>query len=82
MEIIYSLSADQKVGLFVHIACLLENCKQGVCKQACKDADAILEDYPEDFKVVSKVLKPLEKAFKVIIDDNQVAAIIMILNKL
>lgn len=82
LEIIYSLSADQKVGLFVHIACLLENCKQGVCKQACKDADAILEDYPEDFKVVSKVLKPLEKAFKVIIDDNQVAAIIMILNKL
>ena len=82
LEIIYSLSADQKVGLFVHIACLLENCKQGVCKQACKDADTILEDYPEDFKVVSKVLKPLEKAFKVIIDDNQVAAIIMILNKL
>ena len=82
LEIIYSLSADQKVGLFVHIACLLENCKQGVCKQACKDADTILEDYPEDFKVVSKVLKPLEKAFKVIIDDNQMAAIIMILNKL
>ena len=82
LEIIYSLSADQKVGLFVHIACLLESCKQGVCKQACKDADTILEDYPEDFKVVSKVLKPLEKAFKVIIDDNQMAAIIMILNKL
>lgn len=82
LEIIYSLTPDQKVGLFVHIACLLENCKQGVCKQACKDADTILEDYPEDFKVVSKVLKPLEKAFKVIIDDNQMAAIIMILNKL
>ena len=82
LEIIYSLSADQKVGLFVHIACLLENCKQGISKQACKEADTILENYPEDFKVVSKVLKPLEKAFKVIIDDNQVAAIIMILNKL
>lgn len=46
-----------------------------------QDTDTIIEDYPEDFKMVSKVLKPLEKAFKVIID-NQMAAIIMILNKL
>ena len=81
-EIIYALNADQKVGLFVHIACLLENCKQGITQPKDKRTDGLIEQYSEDFKTVSKILKPLEKAFKVIIDDNQIAIIIMILNKL
>ncbi len=42
----------------------------------------MINNYLEDFKVVSKILKPLEKAFKVIIDDHQIAIIIMILNRL
>ncbi len=82
LEIIYSLNADQKVGLFVHIACLLENCKLGVHAAKDKNLEEVIENYPDDFKTVSKVLKPLEKAFKVIIEDDQIAVIIMILNKI
>lgn len=82
LEIIYSLNADQKVGLFVHIACLLENCKQGVRGVADKKTAEVLKNYEEDVKTVSKILKPLEKMFNLIIDDNQIATIIMILNRL
>ncbi|MDD6512302.1 PRD domain-containing protein [Sharpea azabuensis] len=82
LEIIYSLNTDQKVGLFVHIACLLENLKQGNIKQAGMDAEKIIKNYPDDFKTVSKILKPLEKTFKVIITDDQIADIIKIVNKL
>lgn len=81
-ETIYSLNTDQKAGLFVHIACLLENTKQGVRQSWDKKIDEILDEYPDDFKIVSKILKPLEKAFKVIIEDNHIATIIMILKKL
>lgn len=82
LEIIYSLNADQKVGLFVHIACLLENCKSGIHQTCEKSTEDVINNYPEDFKVVSKILKPLEKTFKIIIDDHQIAIIIMILNRL
>ncbi|MCI5724070.1 MAG: PRD domain-containing protein [Erysipelotrichaceae bacterium] len=81
-EIIYSLNADQKVGLFVHIASLLENLKQGVRPSLDKKTDEILLKYSDDVKTVSKILKPLEKTFKVIIDDNQIATIIRIINKI
>ena len=82
LEIIYSLSADQKVGLFVHIACMLENIKLGIHVSCDKKNDDIIMMYEEDYKTVSKVLKPLEKTFKVIIDDCQIATIIRIVNKL
>ena len=82
LEIIYSLDADQKVGVFVHIACLLENCKQGIRQTADPELVHVMNEYEEDFKTIAKILKPLEKTFKVVIDDNQIATLIMILNKL
>lgn len=79
---IYSLNSDQKLGLFVHIACLLEKCKEGVAPVLTKEQKKIIENYEDDFKVVSRALKTLEKTFKLIINDSQIAIIIMILNKL
>lgn len=81
-EEIYSLNADQKTGLFVHIACLLENIKQGVRQSGEHNTDEILDQYPDDFKIVSKILKPLEKTFKLIIEDNHIATMIRILKKI
>lgn len=81
-EEIYSLNADQKTGLFVHIACLLENTKQGVHQSGEHNTDEILDQYPDDFKIVSKILKPLEKTFKLIIEDNHIATMIRILKKI
>lgn len=82
LEVIYSLNADQKAGLFVHIASLLENIKQGVRQNGDHSTDEILDKYPDDFKIISKILKPLEKTFKLIIEDNHIATMIRILKKI
>lgn len=30
LDVVYSLNSEQKIGLFIHIACLLEKCKEGI----------------------------------------------------
>ena len=82
LEIMYALNEDRKLGLFVHIACLLETCKQKVSKQDVEEADMVLEKYPEDFKEVYRLLRPLEKQFKVIFEDAQIATIVLIVKQL
>ena len=42
----------------------------------------VLEKYPEDFKEVCRLLKPLEKQFKVIFEDAQIATIVLIVKQL
>ena len=81
-EIIYSLTSDQKTGLFIHIACMLEKIRQGETIERDKDMEEIIALNPDDFKTVSKVLKPLEKKFHIIIDDSQIATIIRIVKRL
>lgn len=82
LEIMYALNEDRKLGLFVHIACLLETCKQKVSRQDVEEADMVLEKYPEDFKEVYRLLRPLEKQFKVIFEDAQIATIVLIVKQL
>lgn len=79
---IYSLNSEQKIGLFIHIACLLEHCKEGKSVKRNKELSRIISLYEEDFRIVSKILKPLEKKFNILIDDDQIAVIIMIVNKI
>ena len=38
--------------------------------------------YQEDFKIISKIMKELEKKFHIIIDDTQIATIIRILKRI
>lgn len=79
---IYSLDADQKIGLFVHIAALLENIKEGNKVTDGKDFEKIIENYKDDFDTISKILKPLEKKFDLIISDAQIATIVRIVNRI
>lgn len=82
LSIIYGLSEDQRLGLFMHLSCLIERLLSGENSRHNQDTDRILNAYNEDYRILSKMLKILEKAFKVIIDDNEIATIIMILRKI
>lgn len=79
---IYSLSSDQKTGLFIHIAALLENIKEGNKINEEKDFEKIIEAHKEDFDIIYKILKPLEKKFDLIISDSQIATIVRIVNRI
>ncbi|WP_330654181.1 PRD domain-containing protein [Caproiciproducens sp. MSJ-32] len=78
----FSLNEDQKVGLFMHLACLMERLLEGKLVANNPEKNKIIFLFEEDYNVIVKILKALEKTFKVIIDDNEIATIIMMLKKL
>ena len=82
LDVVYSLNSEQKIGLFIHISCLLEKCKEGIHFALRKEERQLIDLYEDDYKTISKIIKPLEKSFKVIIDDSQIACIIRIVNKI
>ena len=45
-------------------------------------AQQIIEALPDDCRAVVKILRPLERAFKIIIDDNEIATLLMMLKKI
>ncbi|MDF2950300.1 MAG: hypothetical protein K0R07_2350, partial [Sedimentibacter sp.] len=78
----YTLSEDQRMGLFMHLACLVERLLEGKSVSNNADKSKIISVFEEDYEAIVKILKTLEKTFKVIIDDNEIATIIMIVKKI
>jgi transcriptional regulatory protein LevR/transcriptional regulator with AAA-type ATPase domain len=78
----YSLTEDQRVGLFMHLACLVERLLEGKSVSNNVDKIKIISLFEEEYQTIVKILKPLEKTFKVIIDDNEIVTIIMIIKKI
>lgn len=78
----YSLTEDQKVGLFMHLACLVERLLEGKSVSNNVDKNKIIALFEEDYQVIIRILKTLEKTFKVILDNNEIATIIMIIKKI
>ena len=79
---VYALSEDQRVGLFMHLACLMERLLEGDSANKNDDKNKLLTVFQEDYRLIRKIIKTLEKAFKVIVDDNELATIIMIVNRI
>ena len=80
---IYNLSKSQELGLFTHMAALIERTLSGETNHhENKMKERILKYYKEDYKEITKRIKPVEKTFNIIIDDDEIANIIMIIRKL
>lgn len=79
---IYRLNDDERLGLFMHLACLMERLVAGENVQKNKDKERLISAFEEDYHFLGKKLKTLEKIFKVIIDDNEIATIIMMIKKI
>ena len=80
--IAYNLSEDEKLGLFMHLACMVERNLSGTKLPVNKRELDKIDLYPYDYKIISKFLKNIEKTFKIIIDDNEIMNIITICLKL
>lgn len=81
-SLLYAIGEDQQVGLFMHLACLVERLLEGKQPVENSEKSKLISVFKEDYSSISKVLKKLERAFKIIIDDNEVATIIMIVKKI
>ena len=78
----YGLNVDQTLGIFVHIACVVERILSGGKTHKVEESEKIILALEDDYRAVTKTLKRLEKAFKIIIDDHEIATIIKILKQI
>lgn len=79
---IYNLSDDGKMGVFMHIASLIERKLQGEKHQKLKEKDKIIQVFQDDYKEIRRILKILEKTFCCIFSDSEIAIIIMMMRKI
>lgn len=82
LALMYSLDKDQGLGIFMHLACFVERALAGQRMKRNPEAEKILTVLEEDCKAIAKVLKRLEKAFKILVDDNELSIIVMLLKKI
>lgn len=76
------LSPDQTIGLFMHIACLVERLLEGNGRNMSIDNQAILKTFKPDRVILSKILKKIERSFAIIVNDAEISTIILIIKKL
>lgn len=81
IKLIETLSEDQELGLFVHIACLINRILGGEPTPININSQRYQEKYQEEFKQLLKVIKKIEKAFKIIISDDEIITILSIMKR-
>ena len=80
------LDEDKKIGLIVHIVCLIDKLQQQHTPSVNFMAYSVLGDFGDGrygglFEKMKTFLKPLEETFDVMIQDNEIATIISIIRK-
>ncbi len=76
------LSLDMEVGLLIHISCCVDRLIGKEATATNPKKAMILAKYEKEFKKLLKMIKPLEKAFHIIINDDEIANILTIIYQL
>lgn len=76
----YSLNEDQEIGLYMHIACMINNLLENKALPKNPNTEFIVSNREEDFKYVSKIMKKIEKSFNIIIPDDGIAYVLEIIS--
>lgn len=79
LSVTYSLDSEQTLGLFIHLACAIERILSGKYMDKNSSAKELVGALEDDYRTITRIVKPLERAFKIIIDDNEIGTLIMIL---
>jgi len=79
---ILHMSLDTEIGLLMHVAAGINRilAKEAIPKNIHKEH--ILQAHADCYKQLLRIIKPLERAFDIIIPDDELANMIMIINKL
>ena len=82
LTVMYDLETERMQGIFIHLACVVERLLSGGKTNPIPQAQQLAEALPDDHRAVAKALRPLERIFRIIIDDNAVATLLMMLKKI
>jgi transcriptional regulatory protein LevR/transcriptional regulator with AAA-type ATPase domain len=81
-DTVAELTFDAEVGLMVHIPCCIDRMRAGQSTPPNPQRERIIEKYPMAFKKLLKIVSPLEKAFKVVFNDDEIAFLLMVIYKI
>ncbi len=76
------LSNDQRLGLFVHIACSINRALANEKTPTNIQKNSLMKKYESLFKEIIRCFKPIEKAFGIIVNDDEIANVMCIIKKL
>lgn len=79
---ICELSLDSELGLFIHMACCIDRTLGHTPAPVNIRREDIIGKHNRQYKELLKLLRPLEKTFSIIFDNNEAANILTIIYKL
>lgn len=75
------LDENKKIGLIIHIVCLLDRIRQKYTPSISFIASGVIDKNKEMVPEVKKLLRPIENEFNVYINDTEIATIITIIRE-
>lgn len=81
-ERVCELTVDTEVGLFIHISCCIERILSHSPLSLNIRKEMIISKYYKQYRILLKLLKPMEKSFDIIFSDDEIANILTIIYKL
>lgn len=81
-ETICQLSTDSEIGLFIHISCCIDRMLGELPLPVNLRKEMILSKYNGQYRKLLKIVKPLEKAFHIIFNEDELANILTIIYQL
>lgn len=73
------LTRDMEVGLLMHTACAAERLASKENSLENPQKTIVLRKYKKEFQQILRLLKPIEKTFHIIFNDDEISYILMIL---
>lgn len=77
-----TLDMDQRLGLFIHIASSINRSLSKEASPINRKREQIFTKYETLTKELTRLFKPIERSFGIIINDDEIANIICIIKKL
>jgi transcriptional regulatory protein LevR len=77
-----ALSFDTDLGLLVHLACAINRTLAGEGTPAILRREQVISGNRDAYRALRAIVRPLERAFKVIFNDDELAALLIIILKL
>lgn len=77
-----ALSFDTDLGLLVHLACAINRLLAGEDTPAVLRREQVIARNRDAYRTLRGIMKPLERAFKIIFNDDELAAILIIVYKI
>lgn len=75
------LNMDQKIGIIIHISCLIERLLQDKSPAVNFEAATIFRKYGDLVGIVRILLKPMEQCFHILLNDSEAAIIVSIIKQ-